>query len=191
MGSKLILVVCNGNVHRSVVAQLCITRELQRRSIDGIACVSRGLQGTAGTALPQGRNLRDYPREWSLTKPVLDRLGIEIPVTQQSMPVDRAVVEQARVIFAMDSGVLLQRSNSLVNQFSDQRHKMRLLGELTRRHQDIPDCFGSDSADLHEVVNHSIHRIIEKGFDELLHWVSCDTKQESSLDLVHFYRDWP
>src|SRR3989338_7334523 len=77
MGSKLILVVCNGNVHRSVVAQLCITRELQRRSIDGIACVSRGLQGTAGTALPQGRNLRDYPREWSLTKPVLDRLGIE------------------------------------------------------------------------------------------------------------------
>ncbi len=172
MDPKVVLVVCNGNIHRSVIAEICINQELKKSGLENnIRCVSRGLQGTAGTPLPTGKNLRDYPKEWSLTKPVLDRLGIEIPESQQSTPVDAIIVRDATLILAMDEGVLRNHSNSMLSQFPEHHHKMRSFGELIGNAEDVPDCFGSENPDLHELVNNSIHRIIIEGLDKLISFV--------------------
>ena len=151
MEPKMILVVCNGNIHRSVIAELCLNRELKRTGLENkIECVSRGLQGSCGTPLPTGKNLRDYPKEWSLTKPVLDRLGIKIPESQQSTPVDGSIIRKATVVLALDRGVLIDQSNSLIKQSPELSYKMRLFRELEGNSEDVLDCCGQDDVSLYE-----------------------------------------
>ena len=180
---QTVLVVCNGNIHRSVIAEICINQKLKKSGLENsIQCISRGLQGTSGTPLPVGKNLKDYPKEWSLTKPILDRLGIEILESQQSTPVDQCTISRAGLILAMDRGVLLDRDNSLVRQFPEHAFRMRLFRELEGVADNVPDCFGSDDPDLYELVICSIHRIAVEGLSTLINLVqlfsSCKDPEE-------------
>lgn len=170
MISKVVLVVCSGNIHRSVIAEHCLRKALEQYEGQFVV-VSRGIQGTCGTRPPKGRNLRDYPKEWSCTKTVLDELGLVIPVEQQAMPVDLATVQSAAVILAMDRGVLLDRPNSLVRQFPQCGHKMRLFMELSGRPEDVPDCGSSGDPVLHRQVVTLIYTIAHAYVDVLLAWV--------------------
>ncbi|PIT93859.1 hypothetical protein COU00_02090, partial [Candidatus Falkowbacteria bacterium CG10_big_fil_rev_8_21_14_0_10_43_11] len=106
---KIILAVCSGNIHRSVIAERCINRVLKKNGMDGeFVVVSRGLQTTSP---PVGKNLRDYEAEWLASSPVLQEIGIDIS-DAKSTPVDISIVEKASLIIAMDRGVLIDKVNS-------------------------------------------------------------------------------
>ena len=100
---KIILIVCHGNMHRSVIAEQCINKALQQSGLESAYRVlSRGTQGTGGEDLPEHKNLRDYENEWLLTKPVLEEIGITIPVDQVATPINARIVEEAALILAME-----------------------------------------------------------------------------------------
>ena len=45
MEKKTVLVVCNGNIHRSVIAEICLNQELEvENSGMDIRCISRGIK---------------------------------------------------------------------------------------------------------------------------------------------------
>ncbi len=50
---KLIMTVCKGNIHRSVIAALCVKKTIKELGLESeYEIMSRGLQGSAGTDLP-------------------------------------------------------------------------------------------------------------------------------------------
>ncbi len=180
MKPKIILVVCNGNIHRSVIAEHCLKRSLKRQELDKeFIVVSRGIQGTCGTKIPTGKNLYDYPMELSCTKPALDELGIVIPKEQEKIPIDLSVVESASVILAMEKGTLLERPNSLLKQFPRYSYKMRLFRELEGKNENVPDCFGSNDKNLHQEVVMLIDKISNECLNVLISWIDVSVEQLS------------
>lgn len=172
MEPKIILVVCNGNIHRSVIAEHCLNRSLKERSLNKeFVVVSRGIQGTCGTDIPKGKNIYDYSMEWSCTKPALDEIGIEIPKEQKATPIGLPIVESASVILVMDKGALSERPNSLMRQFPQYSYKMRLFRELEGKYEDVPDRFGSNDKNLHREVVMLVDEISNECINILLGWV--------------------
>lgn len=175
MESKIMLTVCNGNIHRSVIAQLCLSRELVNigKEIE-FEVLSRGIQGTMGTVAPKYPNLRSYEMEYSHTEPCLKEIGIEIPLDQRATPIDEAIVKQASLILAMDEGVLRTRTNSLLLQFPHYTSKMRLFMELVGKKEDVPDCGGVDDAALYQKVVMSINEVAKAGIHNMIRYV-CES----------------
>lgn len=173
MQQKVILVVCNGNIHRSVIAEHCLKRSLKKYGIDEkFVVISRGTQGTCETNTPKGKNIYNYPMELSCTKPALDEIEIVIPKEQQTTPVDLVIVESASVILAMDRGTLSERLNSLLKQFPQYGYKMHLFRELEGKNEDVPDCFGSNDKNFHREVVMLIDRVSDECIDVLLGWIN-------------------
>ena len=173
--TKTVLVVCYGNIHRSVIAQICLNRELKKLNLDKeIVCVSRGLQGTCGTSLPTGKNLRDYPREWRAAAPILKKLNINIPKNQQATPLDATIIREATVVLAMDRGVLIDhptaegKATSLIKQLSECGYKTRLFRELEGKAEDVPDCGEQSDRKLHERTINLIDRIARQRIHTLI-----------------------
>lgn len=129
----------------------------------GYEVLSRGLQGTGNSKRPTFENLRYYNLEWSLSSPVLEKLGIELPASQTVTPIDRTVVERAALILVMDLNVLCGNpkngADSLVRQFPEHGFKMRLYRELVGSVEGFHDCFGERNPERHREVIEEIHRI--------------------------------
>lgn len=171
MDQKVILIVCDGNIHRSVIAECCLNRALEVKGLnDKFVVVSRGLQGTLGTIAPKGKNLCDYPLEWSFSAPVLSKLNIDISV-HCTTPVDISIIKKASLVLAMDRSTLIDKLNSLINQFPQHAYKMRLFRELEGKPEDVPDCAGSSDPALHRRVIELVSLISEKYIDILLAYV--------------------
>lgn len=171
MGKKLVLTVCSGNIHRSVIAQLCLGRELVNiRKETELEILSRGIQGMMGTEAPKYFNLRSYKMEYRHTEPCLSEIGIKIPLNQQAIPIDKAIVEQASLILAMDESVL----GSLIWQFSGHSSKMRLFMELVGKKEDVPDCGGVNDATFHRKVVMSINEVAKAGIHNMIRYV-CES----------------
>lgn len=166
---KIILTVCKGNIHRSVIAAACINRVLIRRGMSKtFRVISRGLQGSFGTAPPRRPSILDYPEEWALTAPALHERNIEIPMNQTATPVSLSDVEGASVILAMDKYVLDEKPESLMNQFPDHRLRMFLFMELAGLSVDVPDCAGKRDLSAFSSVTEMIYSTVENNFDVLL-----------------------
>ena len=175
MGKKTILVICNGNIHRSAIAERCLARAIQQRGLgEEFLVLSRGLQGTGGTALPRHFNLRDYPLEWKLSEPVLDKLGIDLS-GHVAKPVSEYNVAESSIILAMDRKTLIYQPNSLVVQFPAYGFKMRLFRELEGKTEDVPDCAESDNPDLHEHVIGLINRVSQNYVEVLIEYACLFT----------------
>lgn len=154
---KLILIVCHGNMHRSVIAEQCINKALRQNGLDDAYHVlSRGTQGTGGEGSPKYKNLRDYEDEWKLTEPVLKEIGINIPSDKKATPIDARIVEEAALILVMEKAVLLTSTNSLVRQFPSYSYKMKLFTELEDKTDDIADLYGQKDP---AIVRREIMRI--------------------------------
>lgn len=178
MDKKLIVMVCNGNIHRSVIAEHCFNRVLELKGLSGkFIIISRGLQGTLGTIIPKGKNLCEYPLEWSLSGPILLELNINIS-THRTTPVDASIIKKASFILAMDRGVLIDRPNSLIKQFPQYAYKMRLFRELEGNPIDVPDCFESSDRGLHRQVVELISVMSERYIDVLLLYVQLFTSDK-------------
>lgn len=164
---KMILTVCKGNIHRSVIAALCIEKALKRLCIESeYEIISRGLQGSAGTDMPRFPNLISYPNEWSLTKPILEEIGIEIPAGQIATPITKEIISKSSLILAMDRAVLRVLPYSLINQFPNFGFKMRLFQELAGDTDDIADCAGETDIRIYRNVILSIDSIAQ---DRIMH----------------------
>lgn len=178
---KLILIVCNGNIHRSVIAEQCINRALQQNGLEiKYAAVSRGLQGTGNTKLPQYRNLQGYPLEWSMSEPFLAKFGIIIPENQVTTSVDAKIVGEATLILVMDRGTLLERPNSLVRQFPLSGFKMRLFRELEGKTDDVPDCFGQRDPNYYRRTISMIDSIVKNCTKHMIALAEILTIQKES-----------
>lgn len=162
---KIILVVCSGNIERSVVAECCINRVLKEKGLDKeYVAVSRGLQEASP---PVGKNLKDYEDEWSASSPILQEIGIDIS-NARSMSVDLSIVKKASLILAMDKGVLIEKPNSLAKQFSEHGCKMRLFTELAGKIGDVEDPYGHKDQETHRRVIELICSVSTERLDALL-----------------------
>ncbi|MEK7496407.1 MAG: hypothetical protein AAB657_00710 [Patescibacteria group bacterium] len=142
MNKKIILVVCSGNMFRSPIGAFCLNRVLVREGLnDTIEATSRGIQGLGGTIPPKGKNLMDYPLEWSNSQNEFIRSGIDINNHRASIITEDAL-NNAALILAMDWSILYSRSNSLLKLFPAHSWKMRLFSELNGLISNIEDPFG-------------------------------------------------
>lgn len=176
MNKKAILTVCSGNIHRSVIAQLCLSKELDRiGKSEEFEVISRGIQGTMGTEVPRYPNLLFYEMEFRHTKPCLEKIGITIPADQKATLIDEQIVKKATLILAMDEIVLAKKRTprgepmSLVDQFPKNAFKMRLFMELVGKKENVPDCGDMDDAALHNKVVTSINETAKAGVYTLIH----------------------
>lgn len=163
MKTIVILFVCMGNIHRSVVAEMCLKQELEKIGIsDQFEIMSRGIQGCCGTTKPKHVNMTHYETEWSLTKPILERLDIDFSeiYKRTAMSVKRSDIRKSDVVYVMELAVLGKSDNSLPNsllkQFPEYSSKIHFFGEIEKTSQELLDCCGSENKELHNLVNERI-----------------------------------
>ena len=168
--NKLIVFICNGNVHRSVIAAVSLKEILKERKIgQNFFIDSYGLQGTKGTDLPKHKHLSEYPREWNVAKPILQKLCIDIS-KHSFQKISGAVMKKASVVIAMDNKVYSTARNSLMKQFPNYAWKIHRFSELTTRHQAIKDPAGSDDKMLHKKIIENIYFTLNKKYENILEW---------------------
>jgi len=169
---KLIIFICNGNIHRSVIAAECLRNMCKEKRIGlNLLVDSYGLQGTKGTIPPKHKNLSEYPKEWSAAKPVLQKLGIDIS-KHNSQKISASVMKKASVVIAMDNKVYSRAENSLTKQFPSYIDKIHRFSELTMNHRVIKDPAGSGDEKLHRKIIRNIHSALNEKYKDILAWTS-------------------
>ena len=181
---KLVLTVCWGNIQRSVIAELCLSRELAKRKFEGkVEVLSRGIQGSCRVPKPKFDNLMWYPKQWQPSEPYLKQIGIEIPNTQRFVPVDEGIIERASLILVAEKGILKVDPNGphrehpnagLLTQFPSAAYKMILFTELVDRTDDIEDCGDREDSDSHGKLILGIEEISRKGIAKLIGKLDVD-----------------
>lgn len=167
---KLIVFICNGNIHRSVVAAESLKKILKSNEIAEKYLVSSyGLQGTNGTDLPKHKNLCEYPKEWKAAQPTLQNFGIDMRdhISQKITPI---VMEKANVVIAMDDKVYSLANNSLIKQFPEYTSKVHRFAELTQNNNGIEDPAGSGSKKLHKEIIENIYTTLSLRYKDILEW---------------------
>ena len=154
--TKNILIVCWGNIHRSVIAEEMLRKILNERSLqDEYAVESRGIQGAYDIEPAKHPNLRDYPETYESTREALEQYGIFIPESKRSQPMTSQDLASADVILAIGS----ESYEKIMTNSPITSSKLRLLA-------DIKDPHGSsDQIFLKEVVD-DLHEAVEKFADE-------------------------
>lgn len=168
---KIVIFVCNGNIHRSVIAAQCFRNVLKKHGLNSRFVVdSYGLQGTQGTTLPKHKRLSDYPKEWKAANPTLQKLKINISDhSYQKITIN--VVKKAEVVIAMDNKVYSSKKNSLTKQFPNQIKKIHVFSELTSHHKYMKDPVKSNDKKLHKKIIKSIYSTLNKNYKIILTWV--------------------
>lgn len=163
--------VCNGNIHRSVIAAESLRKVLKENKISSKFLVtSCGLQGTGGTEPPKRKHLSEYPKEWKAAKPSLQKYGIDIG-QHHSQKISEATVKKAGVIIAMDNKVYATARNSLLKQFPKYKNKIHRFSDLSGTRRSVKDPSGSGSVQLHAEIIGSIYASTTNGYEEILRWV--------------------
>jgi len=168
---KLIVFICNGNIHRSVIAAEFLRKILKEQKIGRSFFVdSYGLQGTKGTNSPKHKHFSEYPKEWEAAKLTLQKLGVDIS-KHSFQKISGAVMKKASVVIAMDNKVYSTAKNSLMNQFPNYTEKIHRFSELTMNHRGIKDPAGSSNVKLHREIIRNIYSTLNKKFKDILGWV--------------------
>lgn len=167
---KLIIFVCNGNIHRSVIAAESLRDILDQQDVGYDFIVdSYGLQGTMGTNLPKHKNLSEYSGEWVAAKPSLERLGIDIS-EHRSQKISASIMAKASAVIAMDEEVYIDANNSLIHQFPDEIKKIHRFSELTLHDIVVNDPSGSESEQIHREVIENIYFSLSRKYKVVLGW---------------------
>ncbi|MBL8031233.1 MAG: hypothetical protein JNK33_02840 [Candidatus Doudnabacteria bacterium] len=173
---KLIVFVCNGNIHRSVIAAAFFTNILEELGLDTQYQVeSYGLQGTLGTPPPLHKKLKEYPKEWSAAAPILHEFDINID-HHSYQKITPAVAQKAAVIIAMDTKTYSAAPNALLKQFPNAAQKIHSFSELTPGHKDITDPLTSGSQQLHRNIIGAICSTLLKNTDGVLRMCNAHAK---------------
>ena len=116
-----------GNIHRSAVAEQCLKRLLIQKGIeDEFYVISRGITKASH------KNMTEYPKHWSITKPILENLGIDVEVfkAHKATLIDQLAIDDSYVIFAMDELVFNIHEKSLLNQFPKYKAKIKMFSTI-------------------------------------------------------------
>lgn len=168
--NKLIVFICDGNIHRSVIAAESLREILKERKIGTVFLVeSYGLQGTKGTELPKHKHLSEYLKEWEAAKPTLRKLNIDIS-KHSFQKISGTIMRKASVVIAMDSKVYSTAKNSLINQFPNYAKKIHRFSELTSHHRVIKDPAGCSDEILHKKIIEGIYFTLNKKYENILEW---------------------
>lgn len=149
---RLIVFVCRGNIHRSVLAQIVLEESSAVRKRYNI--ISRGIQGMPNFPPPQFSNLSQYTEEWNITRPILEKISVPIDsfAAHQAKALDEAIMQEAYLVIAMDIKV----HNILQEIFPEYNTKTVLFSTFIGESQDIDDCAESSNHEKHERVNRFI-----------------------------------
>jgi protein-tyrosine-phosphatase len=168
---KIIIFICNGNIHRSVIAAESLRKILKEQKLDHRFLVdSYGLQGTQGTAVPKHTQLSQYPKEWKAAQPTLQKLDLDIS-NHTFQKVSETAVRDADVVIALDDKVYSEANNSLLRQFPQYAQKIHHFSELTVDNASIEDPAGSSSEVLHKEIIENIYSTLSEKYQNLLEWV--------------------
>ncbi len=169
---KLIVFICNGNIHRSVIAAESLRKILKEKKWGHkFSVTSCGLQGTKGTDLPKHRHLSEYTKEWKAAKPTLQKFGIDIR-KHSFQKITATVMKKADVVIAMDDTVYSRAPNSLMKQFPHDKRKIHRFSELTAGNRVVKDPAGSGNEKLHREIIKSMHSTIGKKYKDILKWAA-------------------
>jgi len=138
---RKIVFVCYGNIHRSVTAEYYLRKILERKGIENIEVISRGLMGSADFPKPGGENLRDYPRDWQEAKLVFDNFEIDTS-DQRATPITLDDVTSADLVVAMNQDIL-NRAGGLYDQFPGYKNRM-LLFPISKGYSGVEDPYGKN-----------------------------------------------
>lgn len=101
---KNILIICRGNIHRSVIAEELLRKIIAERGDEARYRIeSRGIQGTMGVVAPEHTNLRGYPETYHYTSKALEAYSVSIPENKISTPVSQADADHANFILVLGS----------------------------------------------------------------------------------------
>lgn len=174
---KHILVVCRGNIQRSVVAELCLRKIIKEKKLENAYEVmpSRGMMGTsASPMLPSHNNLKFYNKnngrnEWENSLPTLQELGIAEELKKhRSTRVTRGDLETADLVIAMDKKVLSNPTWGLIAQFPIYQDKIILFTELVGSKSGISDAAEAKDTGRHRRTILEINRIVQEGLEEMI-----------------------
>lgn len=173
---KKIIFVCNGNIHRSVIAEKYFTKLLKENNLSNNFSVSSyGIQGTKGTTKPIYKNLKEYKNEWEAALPTLQKFNIDTELAKHSFrKITPHIVKKATVIVAMDKKTYSEKINSLTKQFAKNKNKIYLFSELTQDHKDIQDLAGNNNFLIHKKVIENICLTLKKNKKTILDWTNND-----------------
>ncbi len=171
---KLIVFVCNGNIHRSVIAAEFFSNIVNKLGLKSKYKIdSYGLQGTMGTRLPLHKKLIEYSKEWKAAAPALRKFNIDIS-NHSFQKITPAVVKKAAVIIAMDKKTHSTAVNSLIKQFPKSNGKIHGFTELTSSHKGIKDPAGSNNKKLNYSIIKNINLTLLKNSRAILSWANHD-----------------
>jgi len=166
-----IIFVCNGNIHRSVIAAESLRKILRDNKVNSKLSVSSyGIQGTKGTDLPKHKHLSEYPKEWKVAKQILQNFDIDIG-KHSFQKITSSAMKKASIVIAMDNKVYSEAKNSLVKQFPEYKDKIHCFSELTKNNEVIKDPAGSSSKKLHKEIIENIYFTLFKKYKDILRWI--------------------
>ncbi len=167
---ELIVFVCNGNIHRSPIAEQVFKVILKEQRLnDKFQVISRGIMGSMGTKSPKHANITGYTKEWMASKATLEKYKINI-TKHQSRPVTYNIAQKASVIIVLDKIILTNKDNGLRNQFPQFKNKIHLLSELYGKKENISDCDGVEDSEFHKKVIEKIYTILKKHWRKVIMW---------------------
>ncbi len=173
---QTILVVCRGNIQRSVVAGLLFRKIIKEQKLENsYDVISRGMMGTPGyPQAPTHNNLKFYNKnngrnEWENSLPTLQELGIAEELQKnKSTAVTKGDLETADLVIAMDKKVLSNSTWGLISQFPKYRDKIILFTELVGSKAGISDAAGAKDSGRHRRLILEINRIVQEGFEDVV-----------------------
>jgi len=99
---KNIIVVCWGNIYRSVIAEELLRKIVTDRGMHAHYRIeSRGIQGTMGVAPPEYSNLRSYQETYAHTSKALEAYSIKMPENKISTPISQDDIDHADKILVL------------------------------------------------------------------------------------------
>jgi len=160
---KLIVFVCHGNIHRSVVAEIFLKQLLATdKSSKSFTVISMGTQRTQ----TRYSNLTQYLTEWTASEPSLRELGVDLHKfrTHISRPLTETVMNHAAIAVVMTPEILAEAQKL----FPAHSTKLVLFNDLADKKTELPDCFDSDDIARHAHVNTEIVTILRNSYKKLL-----------------------
>ncbi|MBI2484724.1 hypothetical protein HYW18_01060 [Candidatus Uhrbacteria bacterium] len=166
---KLILFVCRGNIHRSVVAELLARKLLVANGHPDVEVGSRGLQWYMGEP-PRHPNLMHYPSAWEGSREALAEREVDVS-RHIARRLELEDMERADAVIVMDQELLRDSPTSVLNLFPSYGEKTHLFSELIDKIQDVEDRGEYASTSEYRAAVEEIESTLVSGLPRLLLWV--------------------
>lgn len=171
---KIILFVCSGNMFRSPIAEAYFNMLLKKNNDDKFFIAkSAGIRGTGGKIKlkgqnsPKFKNLKHYELEWKHSEPLLKKDNINIS-KHSFVAINKKIILESSLIIAMSKDIYRTRTNSLLNQFLENKDRILLLSNIINKKRGIPDVFGKRKRRMYKVAIGQIQNYLDLGYEKII-----------------------